>query len=113
MELARFARERRRLPGIEVSGHRAARLGQVVEGVRRVTYVLTLSEREISGLRADPASEVFAPLRASSLRVRGGEREEAFWLAFLGIHFGKSRVSGWRLVRDIYGGMGARVWDWR
>lgn len=33
--------------------------------------------------------------------------------AFLSIHFGKNRGTGWRLARDVYGGLGgSAVWDW-
>ena len=39
--------------------------------------------------------------------------EEAFWLVFLFVHFGKHQAGGWRYARDIYGRLGASTsWDW-
>ena len=41
-----------------------------------------------------------------------GEIDEAFWLVFLSIHFGKHGKDGWRLARDVYGAMGGKPWNW-
>lgn len=63
--------------------------------------------------RADPASDLFDPLRAAILHQRQGRTDEAFWLVFLFVHFGKHKDDGWRLIRDIYGRLGAQnLWNW-
>ncbi|MGH9895455.1 MAG: hypothetical protein ACREA0_26415, partial [bacterium] len=46
------------------------------------------------------------------LRQRQGQIDEAFWLVFLSVYFGKNRRTGWRLARDVYGGFGSGLWDW-
>jgi len=64
-------------------------------------------------LRADPHSALFDPLKAAILLLRQGNLEEACWLAFLSIHFGRHKVTRWRYCAAVYGGKpeGA-VWDW-
>ncbi|GGC16243.1 hypothetical protein GCM10011325_48800 [Dyadobacter sediminis] len=38
---------------------------------------------------------------------------EAYWLAFLAVHFGKNKNTQWELVRNVYGGLGnSRIWTW-
>jgi hypothetical protein len=56
---------------------------------------------------------LFDPLKAAILQQRRGNVEEAFWLLFLYVHFGKHNKAGWRYARDVYGrlGEGGR-WDW-
>jgi hypothetical protein len=40
--------------------------------------------------------------------------DEAFWLLFLFVHFGRHRRGGWRYARDVYGRLGlGPPWDWR
>ena len=47
------------------------------------------------------------------LHHRQGNIDEAFWLVFLSVHFGKNRRTGWRLARDLDGALGtAPIWDW-
>ena len=56
---------------------------------------------------------MFDPLLAAELHRRQGARDEAFWLVFLFVHFGKHRVGGWRYVRDVYGKLNGRDhWSW-
>jgi len=111
--LRTFDRQKRRLPGIRVTSNREAFIEQLVESIRRVRYVSVISKRDLSNLRADPSSDLFDPLRAAVLRQRQGDIEEAFWLVFLFVHFGKNRSTGWRLARDVYGHLGGTVpWDW-
>jgi hypothetical protein len=44
--------------------------------------------------------------------MRRGEVDEAFWLVFLSVHFGKHAKDGWRLARDVYGALGGTPWTW-
>ncbi|MEX0961095.1 MAG: hypothetical protein WDZ63_17595 [Burkholderiales bacterium] len=91
---------------------RATLLEQIIESQRRVEYVASIRGRPISASRADPSSELFDPLKAAIFHNREGNLDEAFWLVFNFVHFGKNRQTGWRLARDIYGALGGRPWTW-
>jgi Alpha-glutamyl/putrescinyl thymine pyrophosphorylase clade 3 len=111
--LLTFGREMHRLPGIHATANREAFVEQLVESIRRIRYITVIRTLELSIHRADPATELFDPLKAAVLHQRQEEIEEAFWLVFLSVHFGKNRYTGWRLARDVYGRLGAAIhWDW-
>ena len=112
-ELRAFDRQNRPLPGINVPANRDAFLEQLIESIRRIKYISVIDARNLSDLRLDGSSDFFDPLKAAVLRKRQGQIDEAFWLVFLSVHFGKNRRTGWRLARDIYGRLGGRVaWNW-
>jgi hypothetical protein len=112
-DLSSFGSDCHRLPGIAKKAERDAFLEQLVESIRRIRYISAIRERDISVLRANPNSELFDPIKAAIVRTREGQTDEAFWFVFLSVHFGKHRVNGWRLARDIYGRLGEEiVWDW-
>lgn len=101
------------LPGIAQPERRAALVEQLVASVRRTQYFEHLLNHAGGATVADPATEAFNPLRAAIHHDRAGNRDEAFWLVFLFVHFGKHRRSGWRLIADIYGRLNAgTLWSW-
>ncbi len=101
------------LPGISAADSKQALIAQMLESLHRINYVPVILKREISEKRANPGSELFDPLKAAILKIRTGDIEEAFWLTFLYVHFGKNPKGGWRYVREIYGGRSDRVvWNW-
>ena len=110
--LLSFHQEQHPLPGIEDQNRREALIEQMVESIRRVSYVRTLGERDTSPRRTDPADEMFDPLRAALLHQRAGNLDEAYWLIFLAVHFGKSARTGWRTTAEVYGQLGDGRWDW-
>jgi Alpha-glutamyl/putrescinyl thymine pyrophosphorylase clade 3 len=111
--LRHFDKARRRLPGIDDPRRMSVLVEQIIESIHRVDYVTAILGRDISGKRADPNSEIFDPLRAAILHKNRGNRDEAFWLVFLFIHFGKSSRCGWKLISAVYGGLGeGQRWDW-
>lgn len=111
--LASFERERRSLPGVKDSANRTAFLEQLLESIHRVRFVAVLRGRGLSNRRADPDDEMFDPLKAAILHQRKGDIEEAFWLTFLFVHFGKNAHGGWRYAREVYGRLGENGrWDW-
>lgn len=111
--LIAYDKQHRRLPGIQSKAHRDAFIEQIVESVHRVTYPSVIAGRNISPLRANPSSELFDPLKAALLQQRAGQIDEAFWLVFLFVHFGKHLRTGWRLARDVYGSLGKGApWTW-
>jgi Alpha-glutamyl/putrescinyl thymine pyrophosphorylase clade 3 len=110
--LARFELEVGLLPGIHDKVSRRVLIEQIVESLRRVEYAHFVRDHKVPPDRADPTSAIFDPIRASVFRMRGGEIDEAFWLVFLSVHFGKHSKEGWRLARDVYGALGGVPWTW-
>jgi hypothetical protein len=111
--LQRYEEANGALPGIVQPERRAALVEQLVDSGRRTPYFEYLLNRPVSSSRADPASDAFDPLRAAIFQERAGNRDEAFWLVFLFVHFGKHRRSGWRLIADVYGRLdGGALWSW-
>ena len=101
----------RPLPGIQAPDARLSFLEQILDSVHRVSYPLVLKSRKLSARRTDPEDELFDPLMAAIIRQGEGNLEEAFWLVFLFVLFGKSHKTGWQLTRAVYAGSGPR-WDW-
>lgn len=111
--LQRYEESNGALPGIVQPECRAALVEQLVDSVRRTLYFEYLLNLDVSPSRTDPASNAFDPLRAAIFQERAGNRDEAFWLVFLFVHFGKHRRSAWRLIADIYGRLnGGALWSW-
>ena len=112
--LNKFHNATRNLPGIQLPARRVTFLAQVIESVRRVKYVSVIRDRDINECRMDPNSQLFDPLKAAILFQRQGELDEAFWMVFFFVHFGKHPRSGWRYARQVYGRLGDlnNKWDW-
>lgn len=111
--LRRYEQANGELPGIAQPQRRVALVEQLIASVRRTQYFEHLLEHPRGPSVADPATDAFSPLRAAILQERAGNRDEAFWLVFLFVHFGKHRQSGWRLIADVYGRLGAgTLWSW-
>lgn len=101
------------LLGIADGAARSVLVEQLVESCRRVDFVTRVAERGISPDREDPQGPIFDPIRAAILKMRNGEIDEAYWLIFLAIHFGRHSEDGWELVRNVYGRLGAPpIWTW-
>ena len=112
-QLTLFRAAEHPLPGIAVRAEREALIEQLLESIRRVRYVSAISERAIAQSRANPSSDYFDPLKAAILNKRQGYIDEAFWLVFLFVYFGRNERTGWRLARDVYGSLGTGgCWDW-
>jgi hypothetical protein len=109
-----YRRKERALPGIESDARLEAFVCQLVDSTRRATYVQTMRNRAIAAERADPSSSFFDPILGAIFHGQNGNNEEAFWLTFLAIHFGKARSSQWELCRAVYGRLGVgpvATWD--
>lgn len=112
-ELVDFDQTKRPLPGIGDAASRVVFCEQLLESIRRVRFVEIMRTREFSDRRANPNDELFDPLKAAILQQRRGNVEEAFWLVFLFVHFGKRGRGGWRYAREVYGRLGeGGLWDW-
>lgn len=97
------------LPGIQQQVRRDAYVRQLVDSIRRVRFVPTMAARSIHPDRADGLSPMFDPVKAAVLRLRAGDIDEACWLVFIFIHFGKHARSGYRYAREVYGALGTRA----
>ena len=111
--LTRFANQIRPLPGIANADARMVFVEQLFESIHRVAYVGVVNRRRISQIVQNPGSASFDPIKAAILAQRMGNLDEACWLVFLSVHFGKHARLGWRFVRDIYGANGnVPYWTW-
>ncbi len=108
-----FEDRRRALPGIAPQDRRDALLRHLVASVQGTSRVEAISSQRIREERRDPNSERFDPIRAAVLHWRDGDFDEAFWLVFLSVQFGRHQRSGWEYARQIYGRLGSGDrWDW-
>lgn len=101
------------LPGIVDPVMRGALIDQIIDSEQRVHFFSVIQGRALDPSSTDPATSSFDPLRASIVHKRAGNYDEALWLVFLYVHFGKHRRAGWRYVQDVYGRLGqGGLWDW-
>lgn len=111
--LADYERANGFLVGIAKPEARVALIEQIIDSERRVEYTRRLASRSVDLERADPRSEHFDPLGASLVHKSAGDYDEAVWMVFLYVHFGKHATGNWRYIRDVYGRLGAGpVWSW-
>ena len=112
-QLDNFSLEFRELPGIADLAVKTVLIEQMLESIRRVRYVSVIRRRHISPRRVSTDGDLFDPLKGAIHFQRLGNLDEAFWMVFLFVHFGKNRNTGCRLARDIYGRLGgAQRWNW-
>ena len=101
------------LPGIDSCAQRVCFLKQIIDSIRRIRYVKVINQKAISPLTTDATSSAFNPIKAASWYKRNGNIDEACWLVFLFVHFGKNRKTKWQLIRSIYSGLGdSNFWTW-
>lgn len=112
--IGRYEQDRGRLPGIGSDEALESLLEQLVESDRRSRYVRRWVTADIDDSRKDPCGGRFDPLKAAVLLDREGDRDEAFWMVFLFVHFGRHRKTHWRYAASVYGALceGA-PWTWR
>lgn len=111
--LVRFEREQALLPGIRHPQCRDVFIRQLIDATRKVRCISLLGERPIASQRANPGSDLFDPLMAALGHRNAGLFDEACWLVFLSVHFGKHRMSKWRFVKEVYGRLGEPLhWTW-
>ncbi|NCT69708.1 MAG: hypothetical protein GXC75_02065 [Xanthomonadaceae bacterium] len=96
------------IPGLASALRRRAFLYQLVDSVRRVKFVEAIGSRDISPERANGTSPLFDPVRGALLLRDNGQFEEACWLTFLFVHFGRHPVSGYRYTAEFYSALGKR-----
>ena len=96
------------LPGVVQAVRREVFLRQLVDSIRRVRYVAVVANRHINADRADSLSPLFDPIRAAVIKRQAGDFDEACWLVFLFVHFGRHPIAGYRYSREVYSALGQR-----
>ena len=102
-----------KLPGISKSAAADTLALQLVASLRREAYYRSVQLKTIDAQRADPNSTHFDAERAVTFHMQNRNFDEACWLIFLMTHFAKPSDSGWLRLRDVYGKLGAGIWDWK
>lgn len=85
---------------------------QFIASLRREDYYRLVQSKQIQAHRADPNSATFDAERAVAFHMQRGNVDEAGWLIFLMTHFARRADSRWRRLQDVYGKLGAGVWNW-
>ena len=112
-ELLEFSKNTLPLPGILNSIQRNIFIRQIIDSMRRVEYVYSICQRNININRCNPTTALFDPIKAAVYHHRQGNIDEAFWLIFLSINYGKHLKHGWRMVREVYGELDSGdIWTW-
>ena len=75
--------------------------------------IMTSCSGKLSRPPGDPNDLSFDAERAVAYHLQKGDVDEAAWLVFLMTHFARPEDAGWRRLRDVYGRLGAGVWDWK
>ena len=110
--LVDFSAKHHPLKGIADPQARDTLIWQLIASLTRLDHTRAIKHRDISGDRLLPGSTLFEPERAAALLARQGQRDEAIWLIFLSTHFGRHGRHGWRMLRDVYSGLGSGMWTW-
>lgn len=113
MAISEYEQESGSLLGLAVPGAKMSLIEQILESQHRVEYIRRLSDREISPSRANARSGLFDPLKGAVVRQEAGDLEDAAWLVFLFVHFGRHRRDPWAYARATYAGQSEDApWDW-
>lgn len=111
--LAQYEAQQFPLSGISINRDRDVFIKQVIDSTRRVNFVSVVAARPLHPDRANPQRALFEPIRAALIYRASGNLDEACWLVFLFVHFGRHRYAGWRFVREVYGKLGQTpYWTW-
>lgn len=101
-------------PGIADPAAKEVFVQQVLDSIRRVRFVTTLRQRNISPACLDPTSPTFDPIKAAIYYSRNNQIEEAFWLIFLSTFTGKHGSKNWMMLSQFYSMLGSEyrlTWD--
>jgi len=101
------------LPGVAAKSAREVFVVQLLESLRRNRYLELVRSREHSDRVLGFEPTLFDPLMGAVLRHRQGDMEDAFWLVFLAVHFGRHRRQRWALACNFYHRLGqGGLWNW-
>jgi len=111
--LDRYEADHGQIPGVRISQRRTVFVQRVVESSRRERFLAHVASTPQSPRRIDPNDPLFDPIRAAVHARDTGDLDEAVWLIFLAVHFGRHAKSGWQYTADVYGRRGSgSLWTW-
>lgn len=100
------------LLGLQNPAYMECLLMQLVDSIRRISYVEFLRDKVNSDSCINPNLGRFNPIKAAAWHRANGNFDEACWLTFLITQFSKNKFTGWQLIQGIYSGLGQVLWDW-
>ncbi|BCW77909.1 hypothetical protein [Arthrobacter sp. NicSoilB11] len=101
------------LPGIVGDAEREVLINQLIDSERRNHHFERMLTRSLPSDSIDPHLTHFDPLKAAIYHWNAGNHDEAYWLVFQFVHFGKHPTAGWRFVREVYGRLDTHpIWSW-
>ena len=100
--------------GIEDEEYFDTFLMQLVDSIRRVEYFKVLLIRGINSPNyINPHHNSFHPIKGAVWHIQEDNVNEAVWLCFLFVHFGKNARTDWNLLKSVYGNLGRQpIWTW-
>lgn len=115
-KLLAYEKNFRPLRGIKADAARNCLVEQMIESIRRIHFINRIDQQNkpFHPDRANPSSDIFDPHRAAIIYKRQGDIDEACWLTFLSVHFGKHLKTKWGLTKAVYGHLNhGGLWDWQ
>lgn len=103
VKLRNFSSTVRPLPGISSDAAVRSLAMQMIDSRRKIDRTVSLQNKNLSAERSLPGSPLFDPEMAALISLRSGDLDNACWLAFLSVHFGRHLIDGWDLIARIYG----------
>lgn len=101
------------MPGLRTPNAKGVLAQQLHDSIRDIQFCGIISRNHQSASFADPNASNFNPLRGAKYYLDNNELDEAAWLIFLAIWFGKAKPGKWNLVRTFYSGTNSGfVWTW-
>jgi len=101
------------LPGLKNPASLEVFAMQVLDSIRRVNWVYTHRNRDISKSVCDPSNAHFDPIKAAIFFHKEGNIDEASWFIFLSTVCGRHSKMGWSMLKQIYdSGIPHKEWSW-
>ncbi|MEX2410956.1 MAG: hypothetical protein WD607_06210 [Candidatus Paceibacterota bacterium] len=113
-KLLQFEKDYGTLNGINSPARRNVFIKQIIDSTRNIEYCKLLTLKKFNKNISDPSKNGFNPIKASIYHFQNNNFDEALWLIFLTIYFGKAKPGRWNLIRAFYGGLNLKyIWDWK
>lgn len=93
------------LPGIDSYPEEHTFIKQILDSTKRIQYLKIIQDRGCSISRANPYTNGFNPLMGAVALLNENNYDEACWLVFLYVLFGKDK-RGYGLLKSFYNRLG-------
>ena len=111
--IVQFENENLEIPGISSPHSREAFILQLIDSIRDIEFCGVLSRKDYAESFSDPHARNFNPLKGARYFHSNDELDEAVWLIFITIWFGKAKPGSWNLIRAFYSGINTNyIWTW-